>query len=416
MDKIIIEGGNKLIGEVNISGFKNAALPIIIGTVLSGDKCRIENLPMISDVSNLTKIMGMLGADVKLDRNGILDIDTNNIEKCVLIDEITRKMRASYYLLGAGLSRFKEVEVLYPGGCDIGVRPIDQHIKVFEALGAKVEIDHGVIKCSAEKLVGSKIYLDVVSVGATINIMMAATMAEGTTIIENAAKEPHIVDVANFINTMGGDIRGAGTDVIKINGVEKLHGCNYSVIPDQIEAGTYMIMAAGTKGNLLIKNVIPVHLEPVTAKLREVGVEVIEYGDSIQIDGDFDLKNVNIKTLPYPGFPTDLQQPMTALLSTVKGTSIVTETVSESRFKYIDELKRMGADISVDGSTAIVKGVDKLMGAEVRATDLRAGAALVVAGLMAEGTTAIGEIQHIERGYEDLVFKLKKIGANVKKV
>lgn len=416
MDKVIIKGGNKLIGEVNISGFKNAALPIIIGTVLSSDKCRIENLPMISDVSNLAKIMKMIGADVYLDENGFMDIDTKNIQKCVLIDEITRKMRASYYLLGAGLSRFKEVEVLYPGGCDIGSRPIDQHIKGFEALGAKVEIKHGVIKCSADKLVGSKIYLDVVSVGATINIMMAATMAEGTTIIENAAKEPHIVDVANFINTMGGDIRGAGTDVIKINGVEKLHGCNYSVIPDQIEAGTYMIMAAATKGNLLIKNVIPVHLEPVTAKLREMGVEVIEYGDSIQVNGDFDLKSINIKTLPYPGFPTDLQQPMVALLSTVEGTSIVNETVSESRFKYIDELKRMGANISVDGNTAVVKGIYKLMGAEVRATDLRAGAALVIAGLMAEGTTAIGEIQHIERGYEDLVFKLKKIGANVKKV
>ncbi|MBU5294427.1 UDP-N-acetylglucosamine 1-carboxyvinyltransferase [Anaerosalibacter bizertensis] len=414
MNKVIIEGGNKLSGKVDISGFKNAALPIIVGTILADDKCKIDNLPMIGDVYNLVKIMEMLGSKVHLDESGYMDIDTSTISDSILIDEITRKMRASYYLLGACLSRFGEVKVLYPGGCNIGVRPIDQHIKGFEALGAKVEVEHGVISCKADKLIGNKIYLDVVSVGATINIMMAATMAEGTTIIENAAKEPHIVDMANFINAMGGDIRGAGTDIIKINGVNKLHGCNYSVIPDQIEAGTYMIAAAATKGDVIINNVIPKHLEPVSAKLIEMGVEVAEYGDSIRVNGNSNMKSVNVKTLPYPGFPTDLQQPMTALLSGVKGTSIVTETVFEGRYKYVDELKRMGVDITVDGRTAIIKGVDTLMGAKVKATDLRGGAALIIAGLMANGVTEIEEAYHIERGYENFISKLLNLGAKVK--
>lgn len=414
MDKVIIEGGNRLKGKVDISGFKNAALPIIVGTILSDDKCRIENLPMIGDVYNLIKIMELLGAEVDLDESGHMDIDTGTIDNSILVHEITQKMRASYYLIGAGLSRFGEVKVFYPGGCDIGVRPIDQHIKGFEALGAEVEVEHGIISCKANKLVGSKIYLDVISVGATINIMMAATRAEGTTIIENAAKEPHVVDMANFINAMGGNIRGAGTDIIKINGVDELHGCKYSVIPDQIEAGTYMIIAAATQGDVIISNVIPKHLEPVSAKLKEMGVEVVEYGDSIRVNADSDLKNVNVKTLPYPGFPTDLQQPMTALLSSLKGTSIVTETVFEGRYKYVDELNKMGANISVDGRIAVVEGVDNLMGAKVKAADLRGGAALIVSGLMAEGVTEIDEAYHIERGYENFVSKLLNLGAKIK--
>lgn len=414
MNKVIIEGGNSLRGKVDISGFKNAALPIIVGTILSNDKCKIKNLPMIGDVYNLVKIMDLLGAKVSLNESGYMDIDTSTVSNCVFIDEITTKMRASYYLLGAGLGRFGKVEVLYPGGCNIGVRPIDQHIKGFEALGANVEVEHGVIRCKADKLIGSKIYLDVVSVGATINIMMAATKAEGTTIIENAAKEPHIVDVANFINAMGGDIRGAGTDIIKINGVDRLHGCNYSVIPDQIEAGTYMIGAVATKGDVIINNVIPIHLEPISAKLREMGAEVVEYGDSIRVNGNFNLKSVNVKTLPYPGFPTDLQQPMTALLSNVKGTSIVTETVFEGRYKYVDELKRMGVDIDLDGRIAIVEGVEKLMGTKVKATDLRGGAALIIAGLIADGVTEIEEAYHIERGYENFISKLLNLGAKIK--
>lgn len=415
MDKLIIEGGHRLTGKVDISGFKNAALPIIVSTILADDVCKIENLPKIKDVYCLNEIMRMLGAHLEFDENGLMTIDTRDISKCKMVDEIAREIRGSYYILGAALSRFKQVEVLYPGGCNIGNRPIDQHIKGFEALGATVEIDHGIVKCKADKLKGSRIYLDVVSVGATINIMLAATMAEGTTIIENAAKEPHIVDVANFINTMGGDIRGAGTDVIKINGVEKLHGCTYSVIPDQIEAGTYMVMAAATGGDVIVDNVIPKHLEPVIAKLREMGVEVVEYEDSVRVSSNGELNPINIKTLPYPGFPTDLQQPMTALLSKVKGTSIVTESIFEGRFKYVDELKRMGADISVDGRTAVIKGVDKIMGAKVKATDLRAGAAMIVAGLEASGITEIDEAYHIERGYEGIVNKLLNLGAKIKK-
>lgn len=415
MDKLIIEGGHRLTGKVDISGFKNAALPIIVSTILADDVCKIENLPKIKDVYCLNEIMKMLGAHLGFDEKGLMTIDTSAISKCRMVDELAREMRGSYYILGAALSRFKQVEVLYPGGCNIGNRPIDQHIKGFEALGATVEIDHGIVKCKADKLKGSRIYLDVVSVGTTINIMLAATMAEGTTVIENAAKEPHIVDVANFINTMGGDIRGAGTDVIKINGVEKLHGCTYSVIPDQIEAGTYMVMAAATGGDVIVDNVIPKHLEPVTAKLREMGVEVVEYEDSVRVRSNGELNPINIKTLPYPGFPTDLQQPMTALLSKVKGTSIVTESIFEGRFKFVDELKRMGADISVDGRTAVIKGVDKIMGAKVKATDLRAGAAMIVAGLEASGITEIDEAYHIERGYEGIINKLLNLGAKIKK-
>ena len=414
MKKIIIKGGNKLRGTVNISGFKNAALPIMVATILTKDKCIIENLPMIRDVDCLKEILIKIGAKVKLIEKGAMEIDTTNIEKCKLTDDINRKMRASYYLLGAGLGRFKESEVLYPGGCDIGVRPIDQHIKGFEALGATVEIDHGIIKCKADKLRGNRIYLDVVSVGATINIMMAATLAEGITIIENAAREPHIVDVANFINACGGKIIGAGTDIIKIVGVERLKGCNYSVIPDQIEAGSYMIMGVATEGDIIVNNVIPKHLEPVTAKLREMGVEVTEYGESIRVTVNKKLRSVDIKTLPYPGFPTDLQQLMSALLSKTEGTSVVTETIFEGRFKFVDELKRMGANILVDSRIAVIKGVENLMGTRVEAKDLRGGAALIVAALSANGVTEINKAYHIERGYEDIIDKLLNLGADIK--
>jgi len=416
MDKLIIEGGNKLNGEINVSGFKNAALPILAATLLSGDKCIVENIPQIKDIWNLKEIMVAIGSDVEMGEDNKIVIDTSNIEKCVAPYDLASKIRASYYLLGAGLSRFKEVEVSYPGGCDIGTRPIDQHIKGFEALGATVNIEHGVIRCKADRLVGTRIYLDVESVGATINIMLAATMAEGTTIIENAAKEPHIVDVSNFLNVMGADIRGAGTDIIKINGVDKLHGCTYSIIPDQIEAGTYMIAAAATGGNVLINNVIPKHLESVTAKLREASIEVEEYDEAIRVISDGKFNPINIKTLPYPGFPTDLQQPMTVLLAQASGTSIVTESIFEGRFKYVDELKRMGVNIQVDGRTAVIKGVKKLSAAKVTATDLRAGAALIIAGLISEGKTEIYNAYHIARGYENIEQKLIHLGAKIKRV
>lgn len=400
---------------MDISGFKNAALPIMAGTIISEDECTIENLPMIDDVIYMKNILEKMGANITTNENGTMIINTRDINKCNMTCDVSRKIRASYYLLGAGLCRFRKAEVLYPGGCNIGVRPIDQHIKGFEALGADVEIDHGIIKCTSEKLVGSRIYLDVVSVGATINIMLSAIKAEGTTVIENAAKEPHVVDVANFLNAMGADIRGAGTDIIRINGVDKLHGCRYSVIPDQIEAGTYMIAAAATGGDIIVNNVIPKHMEPVTAKLREMGVEVVEYGDSIRVTSRGKLKKVNVKTLPYPGFPTDLQQPMTAMLSKIEGTSVVTETIFEDRFKYVDELKRMGANIKVDGRTAVIRGVDKLTGAKVKATDLRGGMALVIAGLIAGGITEVDCVQHIERGYENFANKFLNLGARIKK-
>lgn len=412
----MIEGGYKLNGIVNISGFKNAALPIIPASLLSGDKCVIENLPMIKDIRHISEIMVAVGAEIEFKENGTMIIDTSKVNKIVAPYDISRKIRASYYLLGAGLSRFKEVEVAYPGGCDIGTRPIDQHIKGFEALGAKVEIEHGVIRCKAERLIGTRIYLDVVSVGATINIMMAAVCAEGKTIIENAAKEPHIVDVANYLNSMGAEVKGAGTDVIKIEGVERLHGCTYSVIPDQIEAGTYMIAAAATGGDVTVNNVIPKHLESIIAKLRETSVEVIEYDDSVRVISDGKLKGVNIKTLPYPGFATDLQQPMVAALCMAEGMSIITESVYEARFKYIDELKRMGAKVKVDGRVAIAEGIERLSGAKVRATDLRAGAALVVAGLIAKGKTEIDNASYIDRGYENIEQKLLGLGAQIKRI
>lgn len=417
MNKLVIEGGAKLQGSIDISGFKNAAVAIIPAAILAGDKCVIENLPEISDVKVLSDILTGLGASVIERGSKTLEIDTSSIKECSYKEyEIAKDIRASYYLLGAGLGRFKKATGIYPGGCSIGSRPIDQHIKGFEAMGAKVSIEHGLVTVEAERLVGAEIYLDVVSVGATINIMMAATMAEGNTIIENAAKEPHVVDVANFLNCMGADIRGAGTDVIKIKGVEEMKGCSHMVIPDQIEAGTYMIAAAATHGNVLINNVIPKHLEAITAKLKEMGVEVVENGESLRIIADKPLKSVSVKTLVYPGFPTDLQQPMTSLLTTANGNSMVTETIYDGRFKYVDELKRMGANIKVEGRAAVVYGVDRLTGAKVSASDLRAGAALVVAGLIAEGTTEIENVHFIDRGYDNLHEKLVSLGAKIQRV
>lgn len=416
MEKLIIEGGAKLQGEVSITGFKNAALPILAGTILAGDKCIIDNLPKIEDIECLKEIMRSIGAKIATDQNGRTKVDTSSISECNAPHELSSRIRASYYLLGAGLGRFKSVEISLPGGCNIGSRPIDLHIKGFEALGAKVEINHGIISCKAEKLVGADIYMDAVSVGATINIIFAAAMAEGTTVIRNAAREPHIVDIANLINSMGGKVVGAGTDTIKITGVDSLHGTEHTVIPDQIEAGTYMVAAAGTGGDITLRNVVPTHLEAITAKLREMDVEVLEYEDSIRVIGKDRLRSINIKTLPYPGFPTDLQQPMTTLLTKASGTSIVNENMFEGRFKFVDELNRMGADIMVEGRTAVVQGAKNLSGAEVRATDLRAGAALIIAGLMAEGTTVVNEPYHIYRGYENIEEKLIALGAKITKV
>lgn len=417
MSKFVIEGGNKLKGKVNIGGFKNAAVAIIPATLLCTGKCLIQNVPKIKDVNVFMDILDELGAETRhMDDNSIL-IDTTNVKECYLKNGLSKKMRASYYLLGAGLGRFKKASSLLPGGCDIGARPIDQHIKGFEALGATVDITpEGRVNVQAEKLVGNKIYLDVVSVGATINIMLAAVYAQGRTIIENAAKEPHIVDTANFLNSMGADIKGAGTDVIRINGVKNLEGCEYRVIPDQIEAGTYMIAAAATKGDIIIDDIIPKHLEPITAKLKEMGMGIEEYGDSMRIFYEHELTPVNIQTLPYPGFPTDLQQPMTVLLSTLNGESTVVEGVSEDRFRYANELKKMGANIEFTKKCAKIIGTDHLSGTVVQATDLRAGAALIIAGLISEGLTEITGIQHIDRGYEHIENKFMNLGAKIKRV
>jgi len=412
MEKIIIEGQHRLAGEVIISGAKNSAIAIMPAAILSGSKCTIKNLPEIKDVEFLKDILLQMGANITSDKD-VMIIDTSSVNKLSIDFEMAKKMRASYYFLGALLGRFKKAEVPFPGGCDIGVRPIDLHIKGLEALGAKIEVSHGIIKATAKELIGASIYLDIASVGATINIMLAACTAKGTTTIENSAKEPYIVDTANFLNAMGANVRGAGTDVIKIKGVEALHECEHTIIPDLMEAGTFMAAAAATNGDVLIKNVIPTHLESITAKLKEMGVEVTEYEDSIRIKNNSRLKAVNIKTLYYPGFPTDMQQPISVLLSISDGTSIVTESIFESRFKYLDELKRMGAKINVEGRVAVIEGVKKLSGAPVSATDLRAGAAMVVAGLVAEGRTKISNIEYIDRGYEKLEDKLIKIGAKI---
>jgi UDP-N-acetylglucosamine 1-carboxyvinyltransferase len=415
-EKIIIEGGNKLTGILNISGAKNSAVGVIPAVVLSNEKCIIRNLPNIKDVIYLKDLLLSLGAKVEMEDISTMLVDSSTINNYTADYELAKQMRASYYFLGALLGRFKKAEVPFPGGCDIGVRPIDQHIKGFEALGAKVTIEHGVIKAEAEELIGAPIYMDVVSVGATINIMLAASRAKGITTIENAAKEPYIVDVANFLNAMGANIKGAGTDIIKIKGVDELKGCEHTIIPDFIEAGTYMIAAAATRGDVTLKNVIPTHVEAISAKMKEMGIEIHEFEDSIRIKCDKKPKAVNLKTLPYPGFPTDVQQPMSVLLSMAEGTSIVAESIWEGRFKYVDELKRMGAKIKVEDRIAVVEGIDKLWGTSVYATDLRAGAAMVVAGLVADGETIIGNIKHIDRGYEFLEDKLVSLGAKIKRV
>ncbi|WP_312640773.1 UDP-N-acetylglucosamine 1-carboxyvinyltransferase [Hydrogenoanaerobacterium sp.] len=416
MEKFVVEGGVRLQGEVEISGAKNAAVAIIPAVILADGPCIIENIPNISDVSILFKILSEMGAKVRPINRFSVEIDaTQNISPTVPY-ELARNMRASYYFLGALLGKYNKAEVSMPGGCDFGVRPIDQHIKGFESLGATVSVDHGMIDARTEYLTGGHIYFDVVSVGATINVMLAAVKAKGLTVLENVAKEPHIVDLANFLNSMGADIRGAGTDVIKIHGVDFLRGTTYSIIPDQIEAGTYMVAAAATCGDVLIKNVIPKHLESITTKLLKAGVNVVEYDDSIRVSRDGALEKISLKTMPHPGFPTDMQPQMTTLLTVAAGTSIVTEGVWDNRFKYVDELRRMGASIQVDGKVAVVEGVSSLTGAPVKATDLRAGAAMLIAALMAHGTTEIEEIHHIERGYEDIIEKLRELGANIKKV
>ena len=415
MDKYVIKGGNRLTGEVTISGAKNAAVAIIPAVILSEAPCRIENIPDISDVKTLTGILQEMGGKVEyLDRHTII-VDPRSIDTDTVSAESARRIRASYYFIGALLGRCRNAVVPLPGGCNFGVRPIDQHLKGFAALGCDYSLDNGMIAVSAKNdLHGASIYLDVVTVGATMNIMLAAVKARGLTIIENAAREPHIVDLANFLNTMGADIRGAGTDTIKIHGVQKLRGCTYSIIPDQIEAGTYMVAAAATGGDVTVKNVTPKHLESISAKLEEMGVTVEEGDDSVRVVCDKPLRKCNVKTMPHPGFPTDMQPQIVALLSIAQGTSMVNESVWEGgRFKYVDELRRMGAQITVDGKVAIVEGVDHLKGAPVRALDLRAGAAMVIAGLVAEGTTQVEDVVYIERGYENIVDKLVNLGADI---
>ena len=417
LEKFVINGGKPLVGEVTISGAKNAAVAILPATLLAGDRCVIENLPAISDVTASVNILQAMGAQVRMLDKHTLEIDTTHIISTEVPNELSRQMRASYYFLGALLGRFGTASVAMPGGCNLGPRPIDQHLKAFTALGAEDAVRSGMINVEAEKLDGCHIFFDTVSVGATINAMLASVMAEGMTVLENVAKEPHIVDVANFLNTMGADVRGAGTDVIKIRGVKKMHGCTYSIIPDKIEAGSYMVAATITGGNVLIKNVIPKHLEPITAKLERAGALVEEYDDAVRVYRTTDrIQPLNIKTMPHPGFPTDMQPLMTVLLSVARGTSIVTEGIWENRFRYVDELLRMGANIQVDGRVAVIEGVSELLAAPVRASDLRAGAALVVAALAAKGTSEVEEISHIERGYEDLVEKLQGLGADIRRV
>ena len=417
METLIINGGGTLRGSVEINGAKNAAVAILPAAVLaSKSKCVIDNIPDIEDVHCLERILLDLGCSVKKTSKNVLEIDATDINTVNACTEDVRRMRASYYFIGSLLARFKKAKVELPGGCPIGVRPIDQHIKGFEALGAKVTIEHGAVLVEAESLKAANIFFDVVSVGATINVMIAATMAEGTTVLENVAKEPHVVDVANFLNSMGADIKGAGTDVIRIKGVNELVGCNYSVIPDQIEAGTFMIAAAATKGDVTITNIIPKHLESISAKLIEMGAIVKEGDDSVRVTVDNELRGVNVKTAPYPGFPTDVQQPMSVLLSITKGRSLVTESIWENRHKHTDELKKMGAMIKVEGRTAIIDGVEKLEGAKVIATDLRAGAAMVIAGLIANGETEIVDIEHIDRGYPHIEEKFRSLGADIRRV
>ncbi len=418
MEKFVIHGGKHLYGDINISGAKNAALAIIPAAVLCEDTCRIENIPNISDVKTMISILEYIGARTRFIKRDVLEINTKNIRAMVTVpDNMTQKLRASYYLLGAMLGRFGCASVAMPGGCFFGVRPIDQHVRGFELLGADITTKGAVISASAGQLVGASVYMDNVSVGATMNVMLAAVKASGLTVIENAAKEPHIVDLANFLNSMGADVRGAGTDVIKIRGVQTLRGCTYSIIPDQIEAGTYMVAAGATGGNITIKNVIPKHLESISVKLIESGIEVIESDDAVTIISDGKRPNKCIvKTMPHPGFPTDMQPQMAVLLSVANGTSYISESVWDNRFMYVEQLRRMGAKIQVDGKTATIEGMEHLVGAPVRADDLRAGAAMVIAGLIAKGETIIDNVHYIERGYEDIIEKLTAVGADVQRV
>ena len=416
MEQYAIKGGNPLVGEVEIGGAKNAALPILVAAVMANEPVLIENMPDVRDTNVLLEAMAEIGAKVeRLDRHTVR-INGQGIQSVRVDGEFVKKIRASYYFLGALLGKYKEASVVLPGGCNIGSRPIDQHLKGFRALGATTEVEYGSISAKAETLVGSHIYMDVVSVGATINVMMAAAMAEGKTIIENAAKEPHVVDLANFLNSMGANIKGAGTDVIRIKGVPFLHGTEYAIIPDQIEAGTFMFAAAITKGDVTVKNVIPKHLESISAKLLEIGCEVKESDDAVRVVASKPLKSTHVKTLPYPGFPTDMQPQIAVALGLSGGTSIVTESIFENRFKYVDELTKMGGNVKVEGNSAIIVGVKKYMAANIVAPDLRAGAALVMAGLAADGFTTVEDIHYIERGYEDFPEKLRALGAQIEKV
>ncbi len=417
MEKLVITGPTPLKGEVEINGAKNAAVAILPATLLIDGICTIENLPNISDIKISCKILEELGAKITWNNNNSITVDTRNITTTKAPIDLTSKFRASYYVIGSMLGRMGEIEVGMPGGCKLGARPIDQHIKGFELLGANVTVEKGTIFAKAKKLVGAPIYMDIVSVGATINVMLSAVLAKGTTTIDNAAKEPHIVDVANFLNTMGADIRGAGTDVIKINGVEKLHGnTTYSVVPDQIEAGTFMLASVATKGDITLKNCITKHLESITAKILEVGGNVEDNGDSIRVWCNKRPNKANIKTLPYPGFPTDLQPQMGVVLSLADGTSTINESIWESRFQYTEELNKMGAKITAQGKMAFFEGVEKLYGAPVYSTDLRAGAALVIAGTAAEGITEVYNLEHIDRGYENIEEKFRKLGAKIKRI
>ncbi|MCR4593752.1 MAG: UDP-N-acetylglucosamine 1-carboxyvinyltransferase [Clostridiales bacterium] len=414
MEKIVINGGKSLNGSVEISGAKNSVVAILPATILAEGICRIENVPDIKDVTVMLRILRQMGADIKTINKNAYEIDTRNVNSNVVEHDMSRQLRASYYFIGALLGRFNHAKVAMPGGCSFGVRPIDQHIKGFEALGADVTMEeNAMVDVKAEKLLGTSIYFDVVTVGATINIMLAACKAKGLTIIENAAKEPHIVDLANFLNSMGADIRGAGTETIKIRGMERFHGCEYSIIPDQIEAGTYMVAAAATRGDVLIRNVIPKHLESITAKLIECGANIEEFDDSIQVSMTKRPKHISVKTMPHPGFPTDMQPQISVLLSLANGNSMVSESVWDNRFRYVEQLARMGANINVDGKSAFIQGVEKLRGASVRADDLRAGAAMVIAGLVASGSTEIEEIYHIQRGYDHIIDKMKSLGADI---
>lgn len=416
MTKYVIRGGHPLHGEVEISGAKNAAVAILPAALLVDGVCRIENVPNISDVTMILGILRDLGAKVRMINPTTVELDCSHVHKQNVPYELARQIRASYYLIGALLGRFGRAEVPPPGGCDLGVRPIDQHLKGFSAMGTRIQVENGFIHAAAPtgRLHGAQIYLDVVSVGATMNILLAAALADGLTIIENAAKEPHIVDLANFLNSMGADIKGAGTDSIRIKGVERLSGGTYCIIPDQIEAGTYMAAVAATGGQLLIRNIIPKHMDCISAKLMEMGVTVEEQDDTMLIRRSGPLQRANVKTLPYPGFPTDMQPQITVALCLAQGTSLVTEGVWNNRFKYVEELRRMGAQIQVDGRVAVVEGVTQLTGAPVQACDLRAGAALVIAGLAAQGETELTQVQYIERGYEDLVGKLRQLGADIR--